>query len=161
MRSAVGLAFLSIFASVAIGFNAPAAWAATSYCDNKIADIVGTDASETLYGNSLDNVVAAKGGNDTVWPLTGSDTVCGGDGNDVVHGDDGNDVEEGLAGTDTLYGGNGNDDLHGGTGDDTLFGGLGNNNFYGGDGYDVAHTCVSWPSGQFFDSIEHLVTDNC
>jgi Ca2+-binding RTX toxin-like protein len=79
--------------------------------------IVGTSASETLWG---------YGGNDSLFAGAGNDTLYGGDGND------------------TLYGGLGNDRLFGGDGDDELIGGAGNDYIDGGSGRnDVRYSNAS------------------
>ncbi|MDP2794671.1 MAG: calcium-binding protein, partial [Sulfurisoma sp.] len=53
---------------------------------------VGTDDSETLYGDFGNQFLQGLGGNDTLWGLYGNDTLDGGAGADTLVGGDGNDV---------------------------------------------------------------------
>ena len=68
-------------------------------------------------GNTLDNLITAAGGNDTLVGAAGNDTLVGAAGNDSL---------DGGADNDSLQGGLGNDTLDGGIGVDTLDGGAGN-----------------------------------
>lgn len=75
-----------------------------------MAEIVGDDRDNTLYGTGR------------------SDTIYGNDGDDTIYGEDGNDV---------IYGGDGDDDIFGGSGDDILHAGSGTNQLYGERGNDI------------------------
>ncbi len=103
------LVILVIPASLLV--TAPPVHAAAVYCGGEIATIVGTDASETIYGTSERDVIYAAGGADRIFggPLpdpcyddNGDDLICGGLGNDTIEGD---------AGRDRLIGGAGNDSM--------------------------------------------------
>lgn len=113
-------------------------------------------------GNSLNNVLYAGAGNNTLDGATGSDTVSyafaasaikasltsttaqatGGSGNDTLlniehlAGSNYNDTLTGNAGANNLSGGAGNDTLNGGSGNDVLLGGAGVDKLYGGTGAD-------------------------
>jgi Ca2+-binding RTX toxin-like protein len=91
--------------------------------------IVGTPASDTIYGG---------GGDDSLYGGKRDDTLGGGAGTDSLYGGRGDDTLGGGAGTDSLYGGDGDDSLVGGAGIDYLRGGDGNDiyTFTVGDGVD-------------------------
>ncbi len=120
--------------------------------------------SDTVTGNSSNNVIEGGSGNDTIFGWggndtlsatsgqneifgdNGNDTVTGGSGNDVVGGGSGNDIVSGMGGDDTLWGGSGNDVMtgnngadvgYGGSGADNLDGGSGADTMWGGDGQDI------------------------
>ena len=88
----------------------------------------GTNANDTINGNSGNDVINGGNGNDIINADAGDDTVNAGNGNDRV---------DGGAGTDTIEGGNGNDTIHGGSGNDTINGGNGDDNLAGDDGADI------------------------
>lgn len=75
-----------------------------------MAQIFGTEFSESLYGTGSDDSIFGRGGNDRLY---------------------------GRAGNDRLDGGNGNDWLFGGSGNDVLIGGLGINDLWGDSGFDI------------------------
>ena len=76
--------------------------------------IVGTDATENLYGG------------------IGDDDIEGGGGNDLILGDDLSDETDG--GRDVLHGGAGDDQIDGGKNDDSIYGDEGNDLLIGGGG---------------------------
>ncbi|CAH1208159.1 hypothetical protein PAECIP111893_02849 [Paenibacillus plantiphilus] len=80
--------------------------------------IKGTDNSDVLNGDYLNNV------------------LLGGDDDDHLTGNSGEDLLLGEAGNDVLDGGLGSDILYGGSGDDTLIGGIGGDYLKGGKGSD-------------------------
>ncbi len=84
-----------------------------------MANITGTEGTDTITGTA---------GDDHIKGLGGSDTINAGAGDDIVEGGDGDDILDGQTGSDTLYGGAGDDWLYarddGGT--DYLYGGDGN-----------------------------------
>ncbi len=65
-------------------------------------NVEGGNASDTIFGNALDNVLTGRGGNDRILGLAGSDTISG------------------DAGDDTLTGGEGSDRIAGGTNFDMI-----------------------------------------
>jgi Ca2+-binding RTX toxin-like protein len=109
--------------------------------------IRGTEFSDTLHGNFLDNVMygyPATGpgsgvddydGYDTMYGYAGNDVMYGGNQGDSLHGGDGDDTLYGglatYSGSDYLVGGNGNDKLYGGNDSDRLYGDAGNDSLYG------------------------------
>lgn len=118
--------------------------------------VVGGSGSEWLSGTSgAQDVIEARGGNDTLLGLgqddqlyagKGRDRLNGNGGDDQLHGGDGNDRLFGHAGNDQLYGELGDDVLSGGAGndvllgqehDDALEGGTGNDILNGGEGDDL------------------------
>lgn len=84
-----------------------------------------TVGNDSIRLTSMDSVIDAGGGNDTVTGRAGYDTIRGGAGNDLIDGGDGNDWIDGGSGNDTILVGRGQDtvafDL--GSGRDTVSGG--------------------------------------
>ena len=108
-------------------------------------NIVGTDDSDTLIGDSGNDFITGRkasdsldggGGNDTIYGGRGLDTLTGGSGDDILFGGRGSDSLQGGEGNDSLYGGKGEDTLLGGLGDDFLSGENGNDYLIGGSGSD-------------------------
>lgn len=87
-----------------------------------IENIIGSDFSDNIVGNRLDNELSGGDGNDRLVGYTGDDTLSGGDGQDYLNGASGSDTLSGDAGNDILRGGKGSDTLSGGLGNDTLYG---------------------------------------
>jgi 3-phytase len=56
------------------------------------ASFTGTDGSELIVGNALDNTISGRGGHDTIYGGAGNDRIDGNKGDDVLHGGTGNDV---------------------------------------------------------------------
>lgn len=106
-------------------------------CRGLAATILGTDASELLFGTNGADVIMGFGGNDAVFGLGGDDTVCAGDGNDAVFGGAGNDTILGQDGSDALFGEAGDDTLAGGSSSDALSGANGNDTLLGGPAFDL------------------------
>ena len=95
-----------------------------------LAQIVGTERSETLFGTDNSEQISGNGGNDRIFGKGGNDLILGGTGDDFLDGGDGNDNLSGDEGNDILLGGKGNDYLTGfGGGRDTLTGGAGRDTF--------------------------------
>ncbi|HSH88335.1 MAG TPA: Ig-like domain-containing protein, partial [Ramlibacter sp.] len=81
------------------------------FADRSFAYRQGVAASELItVTGTVDTIVHAREGNDT---------VAGNLGNDALYGDEGTDSLDGGGGNDTLDGGTGNDTMAGSTGDDT------------------------------------------
>ncbi|AOF91626.1 calcium-binding protein [Sinorhizobium sp. RAC02] len=102
--------------------------------------------NDTIYATKFADILAAAGGDDTIYAGAGNDKVLGGSGNDLLQGEAGNDVLSGGSGNDKVFGGDGadsltgesgNDMLEGGAGVDKLSGGAGADKLYGGDGNDI------------------------
>lgn len=74
-----------------------------------MADIFGTDFSETLIGTSGNDNIEGRGGDDTLDGRGGDDRLDGGSGDDLIYGGSGNDI---------LIGGTGSNDLIGNSGFD-------------------------------------------
>jgi Ca2+-binding RTX toxin-like protein len=83
-----------------------------------------------MTGNSLDNNIMGRFGNNIIRGGAGDDSIHGFMGQDTLIGGLGNDVLYGGPEQDSLAGGFGSDSLYGGMGQDTLTGGLGNDSFY-------------------------------
>lgn len=105
-----------------------------------VENVIGSNYSDTVYGNGGANHIDLGGGNDTAYAGAGNDLVNGGAGADAIWGE---------AGSDSLHGDAGNDKLNGGDGDDTLSGGLGNDSLDGGAGSDT----YTWTLGDGNDTI--------
>jgi Ca2+-binding RTX toxin-like protein len=74
-----------------------------------MADIFGTDNSETLTGTSSSDHIEGRGGNDRLYGQGGSDSLDGGSGDDLISGGSGNDLIIGGGGVNDLYGDSGFD----------------------------------------------------
>ena len=98
--------------------------------NSTLIDVNGT-------GNQLNNVFNGDSGDNTINLKSGNDTANGGDGTDNLLGRDGNDVLNGNNHNDNLLGGGGDDVLNGGTGHDVLSGGTENDHLFGDDGGDL------------------------
>jgi len=79
-----------------------------------MANINGTNRSETLPGTAQADRIDGRQGDDVVYGGAGNDMLFGGVGRDRLFGEEGDDV---------LDGGNGNDELTGGAGNDRILGG--------------------------------------
>ena len=131
-----------------------------------MAEIRGSNDSETLNGTTENDKIWSRDGDDTVsskegddwinaeyneegddlyWVYSGSLIAFGGPGNDLIggkegedqlYGESGDDRIHGWAGNDFIYGGNGEDFIYGGNGDDFIYGGNGDDIIYGGMGND-------------------------
>ncbi|MDY0328369.1 MAG: hypothetical protein RBR07_08990, partial [Arcobacteraceae bacterium] len=86
---------------------------------SNVQHIVGTANSDTITGDTNNNILDGGAGDDTIFGIFGTNTLYGGAGNDSITG--------GTA-VDTIYGGDG---------DDTIFSSTGNDTIYGGDGLDT------------------------
>lgn len=99
---------------------------------------VGTSSTDFITGSaSLNDVIFANGGDDTLNGLDGNDTLSGGSGADTLSGGLGDDLLLGGAGNDTLAGLEDADTIYGGDGADNIGGFEGNDTLYGEDGNDV------------------------
>ena len=102
-----------------------------------MADINGTDQSDSIQGTDENDLILSIEGNDTISGGAGDDDLLAGDGNDFVFGNDGNDTILGEDGNDDLFGGAGDDVVDGGTGSDLINGGEDADTLIGGDDNDV------------------------
>ena len=102
-------------------------------------DITGTDAADTLIGDTTANTIDALGGNDTVAGGLGDDIITGGDGDDILRGDlnDRATQDDGMGGNDIIFGGEGSDRIGGKSGNDILSGDAGDDFIWGDDGDDI------------------------
>ena len=125
--------------------------------DDEPTEIIGTNLSDKLIGDSRANVVRGGYGDDSIGTLAGddyvygnqgADSMSGGSGGDFVYGgqdDDwlygnqGSDYLYGNLGADLLYGGQDADVLYGGQDDDTLYGNKGSDYLYGNLGADLLY----------------------
>jgi Ca2+-binding RTX toxin-like protein len=73
----------------------------------QVENLIGSNFNDTLggAGNSLDNMIDGRGGDDTIAGGDGNDVLIGGLGNDSISGGNGNDLLVGGAGNDLLVGG--------------------------------------------------------
>ena len=88
-----------------------------------IVHLIGSNMADTLAGDSRDNHIWGRGGDDKIFGGPGG-------GDDMLYGEGGNDM---------LFGGMGDDELDGGMGNDTLNGGADEDDFMGGDGDDMIY----------------------
>ena len=111
----------------------------TNFNDNGIdkKKLVGTNASDSIYGYAGNDILSGQGGNDYLFGGANNDLLDGGANNDALDGGLGNDTLYGGVGYDYLVGGPGNDRLIGGTLDDALLGGTGNDLLFGGSDKDI------------------------
>ncbi|MEJ6391126.1 calcium-binding protein [Gymnodinialimonas ulvae] len=101
--------------------------------------IFGNSGAQDVQGTSLDDVIVAGDGDDTIMAAAGADFVDGGAQNDSLSGGLGDDTLLGGDGSDGLDGGINNDTLNGGAGNDTLWGMAGVDTLVGGDGDDLIY----------------------
>ncbi len=94
-----------------------------------VINLTGSAGDDILAGDSRDNVIKGRGGNDRLYGGPGG-SHDNSDNHDTMHGG---------AGDDHVFGGKGDDTLHGDDGDDNLWGNGGSNSYYGGKGSDVIH----------------------
>lgn len=94
-----------------------------------VEGVIGSNYSDSLYGDNGDNIFFGGNGNDAIYAYGGNDTVDGGNGNDNING---------YAGDDTLLDGAGADNVYGGDGNDVIIAGNDRDNDYysGGNGID-------------------------
>ncbi len=97
---------------------------------------IGSEASETVWFDGLNDRVTMVGGDDGVFLGEGNNTLDLGNGNDTGFGGSGPDAIYGGAGVDWLYGNGGADYLFGGVDTDALLGGDGNDFLFGEAGDD-------------------------
>ncbi len=111
-----------------------------------IENVMGGQGPDVLVGNTANNDLDGRGGDDELYGGAGADRLFGMAGKDILVGDGGNDslwggqqddFLDGGLGADVLYGEAGNDILHGGPGGDTLDGGELRDEFHGDDGNDT------------------------
>ena len=78
-----------------------------------IEQLVGSNYSDFLYGNEVNNTIDGGAGNDYIEGWDGNDYLSGGSGNDVMYGGLGSDTfdwdSSKRSGNDTFYGGMGDD----------------------------------------------------
>ncbi len=142
--------------------NARIEWTTSGW--DAIATVIGSNQQVLdvrLAGNSDNNVLEGKDGNDELYGDAGYDIIDGGNGNDILDDDAGCDVLVGGDGDDILrdtgteawsesdwrrrysrdelYGGAGNDTLYAGDDLDKLYGGSGNDLLFGEGGDDQLH----------------------
>ncbi len=97
-----------------------------------IENLVGSENSDVLTGNSFNNRLEGRAAFDQLFGGLGNDTLLGGDGNDRLEGGDGNDLIAGDKGSDVMIGGNGNDSFSwvDGDGSDVIQGDAGIDNLF-------------------------------
>jgi Ca2+-binding RTX toxin-like protein len=100
-------------------------------------EIVGNTQNNTLDGRDGDDIIWGMGGRDTIYGSEGDDDLVGGEGNDELYGEEDEDQLWGENGNDTLYGGSHDDMLWGGDGDDALYGEGGADVLFGGRDNDA------------------------
>ncbi len=106
---------------------------------SSIENIVGTEGSDTLNGNDINNIITGNGGNDIIFGFDGSDSINGNAGNDSVNGNTGADTIFGGQGSDSVLGGKDNDYVNGNNDNDTVNGNNGNDTVYGGKNDDLVY----------------------
>jgi Ca2+-binding RTX toxin-like protein len=115
-------------------------------CNGLPATIVGKDYGDplnilgidNLWGTDEDDVIALRGGADTLNALGGDDVICGGNEGDFLDAGPGNDKIFGENGVDQLFGRDDNDYLYGGPDADYLYGNDGDDYLDGGPSTDQA-----------------------
>ena len=85
--------------------------------------VFATDFADTITGDTANNRLEGRLGNDVLNGAAGNDRLLGGDGNDVINGGDGIDTILGQIGDDIINGGAGNDFMIASSGSDTFDGG--------------------------------------
>lgn len=121
-------------------------------------DLIGSEGSDNLIGDSSDNTLSGGSGSDTLLGGTGKDIIygnletdqlSGGSGDDTIYGGQNNgpastgvgNASDGTSkqreGTEYVLGGDGNDVIYGNYGSDVLSGGAGNDKLFGGQDSDT------------------------
>ncbi|MGH2807062.1 MAG: calcium-binding protein [Actinomycetota bacterium] len=114
-KQLVSLLAVSAMSIALVAVAAPAQ--AAVRCGGKRATIVGRNGNDAnLRGTRRADVIAARGGIDTINGLGGSDIICAGPGGDFIFGGGGNDRILGQGGDDVMTGEAGGDSLVGGKG---------------------------------------------
>ena len=67
-----------------------------------VEDLYGSNAADSLLGNTGGNILWGANGNDVIYGRDGADTLYGGAGNDLLYGGNGLDRLEGGAGADSF-----------------------------------------------------------
>ena len=115
-----------------------------------MAEIRGSDNSETLNGTAENDEIRSGDGDDTVYGNEGDDWI------NAIYNDEGDDRYYVYSGRLIALGGPGNDLIGGKEGNDRLYGGVGNDRIYawagddlldGGDGDDHYNQSRSWAVG--------------
>ncbi|MGD1910851.1 MAG: calcium-binding protein [Rivularia sp. (in: cyanobacteria)] len=99
--------------------------------------ILGTDNSESLFGEVCDDSIFGKGGNDQIFGSEGVNHLYGGAGDDTMYGGSQGDSMYGGQGNDLIFAAEGDNIVFGGLGDDTIYSGSGNDKIVGGFGDDT------------------------
>ena len=73
--------------------------------------VYGSESGNTLSGNSWENSIYRRGGNDKIYGEVGNDRLDGGGGNDSLDGGNGSDLLDGRDGKDQLAGSAGADEF--------------------------------------------------
>ena len=107
-----------------------------------MADIIGTEAAETLNGTATDDRIYGLGGNDKLYGKNGNDQLFGGAGNDTLNGNAGSDIAFGGSGDDTYYVDNLGDVLS----EQTVAG-------VDDGGNDRVYSTISYTLGAFFEKL--------
>ncbi|WP_081846336.1 pre-peptidase C-terminal domain-containing protein [Planktothrix agardhii] len=102
----------------------------------KMAEIIGNDFPQSLFGTENSDNILGFGGNDTIDGLGGNDLLFGNTGLDQINGNQGDDTISGGKDDDLILGGIGNDFLRGDLDRDTIRGEDGNDFLFGGRGED-------------------------
>ncbi|MEM9924008.1 MAG: hypothetical protein AAF915_09700 [Cyanobacteria bacterium P01_D01_bin.50] len=123
--------------------------------------ILGTDNSESLFGEVGDDSIFGKGGNDQIFGSegvnhlyggAGDDTMYGGSQGDSMYGGQGNDLIFAAEGDNIVFGGLGDDTINSGSGNDKIVGGFGDDTIWLGGGDDI----VVLEAGKGIDTINNF-----
>ncbi|WP_024891412.1 M91 family zinc metallopeptidase [Luteimonas huabeiensis] len=115
--------------------------AAPNVTVNLVVDAgAGDDTIRTGMG---DDRIFGGDGNDTIETIGGRNDIDGGNGDDVITATDGENIIFGGDGDDVIQGGNGFNFIEGGRGNDEIRGGTGHNVLSGGRGDDAIHADAS------------------
>ena len=97
----------------------------------------GNDDIEIDSSVSVNFIIEAGAGDDSIQGGGGNDRIDGGEGNDTIDTGNGFNYVFGGSGDDSITGGDENNTLYGGDGNDTIVGGKGNDYIEGGKGNDI------------------------
>lgn len=97
----------------------------------------GNDNIEIDSSVSVNFIIEAGAGEDTIQGGSGNDRIDGGEGNDVINTGNGFNYVFGGSGDDSIVAGDGGNTLYGGDGNDSITGGQGNDYIEGGKGDDA------------------------
>lgn len=96
--------------------------------------------SETLFGDTSDDIIFTRSRDSIVYAGEGNNTIVGYfGGNNTIYVGAGNDIIATASGDDTIFAAEGNNVIYAGDGDNTVYAGAGNDSIFTGNGDDLIY----------------------